>query len=349
MKLHIVTGFLGSGKTTAIHHGVTLLLKQNIPLAVITNDQGSRLVDGDLFDTLGIPAKQVKGGCFCCNYNQLETNIQALARTAHASVIFAEAVGSCTDIIATVLKPLQEYYPDIHVTISTFTDIRLLKMILEGNHSFDESVAYIYSKQLEEAEMIIVNKTDTVSKEVIDDIKKQLSARYPGKLLVFQNAFREADIHQWLEILESFERKILPPSLNVDYDNYAAGEAKMAWYDQQLTIHSKNGVAITLAEELINSIYADIVCSQIPIGHVKFLVDGTTKISFTNEHEKPVKLQPVPSSSINILVNIRVQQSPEIVERLVNNIYERFKSKCNLVLTESQVFSPGYPTPIHRM
>jgi Ni2+-binding GTPase involved in maturation of urease and hydrogenase len=349
MKLHIVTGFLGSGKTTAIHRGVTLLLKQNIPVAVITNDQGSRLVDGDLFDTLGIPSKQVKGGCFCCNYNELENNIQTLAGTSHPTIIFAEAVGSCTDIVATVLKPLQTFNPAIAVSISTFTDIRLLGMILGGNHSFDESVAYIYYKQLEEAEIIIINKTDTVSREFIDNIKKQLSEKYPVKLLLFQNSLQEADIHQWLRVLDNFKRAGLPSSLTVDYDVYATGEGKMAWYDQQLEIYNEDSSAVQIGEELMNSIYANIVDSRTPIGHIKFLIDGVTKISFTNEYEEPVKLQLKPASSINILINIRVQQSPAFIEELVNEILETVKTKCTLVLTKPQVFSPGYPSPVHRM
>jgi len=349
MKLHIVTGFLGSGKTTAIYKAATLLIKQNIPVAVITNDQGSRLVDGDLFTALGIPGRQVKGGCFCCNYNELDKNIHSLTHTEGSSLVFAEAVGSCTDIIATVLKPLQEFHPEIGLTISTFTDIRLLKMMLDGNHSFDESVAYIYHKQLEEAEIVIVNKTDLVNDEIINDIAKQLSARYSGKLLLFQNSLSEPDILQWLALLDNYRRNSLPDSLVVDYDIYATGEAKMAWYDQQLELYTEYNDAGQIAEQLINSIYTEIVQLQVPIGHVKFLVDSTTKISFTSKDEEPVKLQLQPASTSAILVNIRVQETPDRIHELIGKILIRFRQKCKVNSTEAEVFSPGYPTPVYRM
>ena len=56
VKIHLLSGFLGSGKTTAIREAVNYLLKQNSSVAVITNDQGAQLVDGSLFTHLGIPS-----------------------------------------------------------------------------------------------------------------------------------------------------------------------------------------------------------------------------------------------------------------------------------------------------
>ena len=113
MKIHLLSGFLGSGKTTAIQYASSALLREGIKTAVITNDQGTTLVDGDFFKSLEIPSRQGVNGCFCCNYNDLEANIQSLIETNEPEIIFAESVGSCTDIVATVLKPLLHFRPDV--------------------------------------------------------------------------------------------------------------------------------------------------------------------------------------------------------------------------------------------
>jgi CobW/HypB/UreG, nucleotide-binding domain len=101
----IVGGFLGAGKTTLILRAARALAARGVRVAVVMNDQGADLVDAELARRHGVDADQVSGGCFCCRFPDL---VDALARLDEhgAQVIFAEAVGSCTDIVATTLRPL---------------------------------------------------------------------------------------------------------------------------------------------------------------------------------------------------------------------------------------------------
>jgi G3E family GTPase len=142
----------------------TELLKNGIRVGVITNDQGMQLVDTGFIRNADIPVLEVPNGCFCCNYNQLERSIQSLQDTTRPAVIFAESVGSCTDLVATVLKPMLQFRPDIKVVISVFTDVRILPVMVKGSRLFAD-VNYIYKKQVEEADVIIVNKTDLITSE----------------------------------------------------------------------------------------------------------------------------------------------------------------------------------------
>lgn len=107
MRLNIVGGFLGSGKTTAIANASRLLMQQGKKIAVVTNDQGKYLVDTSFIGSNNVPTAEVTNGCFCCNFNSLSDQIQFLEQTIQPDYIFAESVGSCTDLVATVLKPLQ--------------------------------------------------------------------------------------------------------------------------------------------------------------------------------------------------------------------------------------------------
>jgi len=242
-QIHLLSGFLGSGKTTAIQQACRLLSQTGIPTAVISNDQGDKLVDGAFFEHLGIPGRQVTNGCFCCNYNDLDRCIGSLTRHDRPAdppaippiIIFAESVGSCTDLVATVLKPLLEQYPGWHPTVSVFADANLLREIIEDQTSFDAAVRYIYLKQLEEAQVIVVSKIDQAGN--LPALKSLLTKHFPDKTILYHNSFDSEHILHWLRTLEQLSPQANTlPSLNIDYDLYGAGEAQLAWLDQQLVI-----------------------------------------------------------------------------------------------------------------
>ena len=74
----------------------------------VLNDQSEGLVDTEYAALNGLPTDEVTGGCFCCRFSDLVGVLDKL-RAHGSNVIFAEPVGSCTDISATTLRPLQEY------------------------------------------------------------------------------------------------------------------------------------------------------------------------------------------------------------------------------------------------
>jgi len=352
MKIHLLSGFLGSGKTTAIQQAAHVLIQQGIKTGVITNDQGAQLVDGGLFKKLGFPNCEVINGCFCCNYNDLDASIVSLCETNATEVIFAESVGSCTDIVATVLKPLLQFRPGTQVTLSIFADARLLQMILiDGASSFDDAVRYIYLQQLKEAGIIVVNKIDLMDEAALLAIKIMMQKRYAGKILLYQNSLNTDSIQQWLQVLDNSHSSPALPSLNIDYDVYAAGEAKLAWVDQLLEICSPYNNAIQLATNLANAIYTAVCKQQYPIGHLKFLLNDETKMSFTSSMDAsaPVILQP--AASATLLINIRVQTAPENITRLISNAIAAIEtiSGCSIIVNNHSAFQPGYPRPAYRI
>ena len=82
-------------------------------------------------------------------------------------MFLAEPVGSCTDLRATVQYPLRRIYGDNYrvAPLSVLVDpIRAARMLgLESGQGFSPKVHYIYDKQLEEADVIVINKTDLLS------------------------------------------------------------------------------------------------------------------------------------------------------------------------------------------
>lgn len=103
-------GFLGAGKTTTVLRLAQLLQRQGLRPGVITNDQAAGLVDTALVEQLG-PA----GAGNCLRMFLLPERIagggaEPAGGRAKARRIHRRAGGSCTDLIATVSKPLTEIY-----------------------------------------------------------------------------------------------------------------------------------------------------------------------------------------------------------------------------------------------
>lgn len=354
MKLHVLSGFLGSGKTTAIENAAKYLLQKDIKAGVITNDQGTRLVDGDFFKSLKIPGEQVINSCFCCNYNDLNTKINSLIEKYDVDTIFAESVGSCTDIVATIFNPLSRFRPQVEVTVSTFADAQTLYVLLKGNQSlFDEDVKYIYYKQIQEAGVIVVSKVDLITSRQLKELKQLIRDNYKDKVIHYQNSFDICNIQQWLNLLDSYNADTILQSLQIDYDIYGSGEAKLAWLDQEIEINSLDNSAIQSTVSLINCIFNKIKKNNYSIGHLKFLIDEETKVSFTSSTPESyiVKAKDTQAASATLLINARVQTRPEVLSKIVAEAIEEEQktSFCRIFVKSLASFKPGYPKPTYRI
>ena len=111
IRLVPVGGFLGSGKTTLLRRAAERFRQNGVRVALIANDQAPNLVDTELLRQQGLAVAEVSGGCFCCRFDKLVCSIKALLDTNAPQVILAEPVGSCTDLSATVIRPLGRLYP----------------------------------------------------------------------------------------------------------------------------------------------------------------------------------------------------------------------------------------------
>lgn len=355
MKLVLVGGFLGSGKTTSIVNAARLLIRQGKKVAIITNDQGDQQVDSAYVKSLDIPVREVPNGCFCCNYRQLNDHIEELKRN-EPDIIFAESVGTCTDLIATIAKPMCRFNPEIEIVISIFADASMVSSIIEGRSLFsEESVRYIYKKQLEEADILVLNKIDLVGAEQVNPLDQIISTEYPGKTILHQNSFEERDVAQWMANIDAFADAGQRKLLDVDYEIYGAGEAQLAWLDKTLTIIAEEKNAHFLAGQVINFIAHQIQSHHLAIGHLKFFIDSNgaeEKISITStSRASDIRFANVDADEATMLINARVETDPSILEKIVERsliqVTERYG--CKIVEGKWSVFKPGFPRPTHRI
>src|SRR4029453_9269661 len=108
----MIGGFLGAGKTTAVAALAQRLTQQGLRVGLITNDQGSELVDTAMLRARGFTTEEIPGGCFCCRFNSLVEASRRLTAATRPDIFVAEPVGSCTDLLPTAAQPLRRIYGD---------------------------------------------------------------------------------------------------------------------------------------------------------------------------------------------------------------------------------------------
>src|SRR5262249_16550330 len=210
-------------------------------VGLVTNDQAQDLVDTTSLRAQGFPVEEVAGACFCCRFDDLIGKVQALDAGQRPDVILAEPVGRCTDLVATVGQPLKDLYgtgfqvAPYAVLFKPSHGLRILRN--EPNAGFSPKAAYIFRKQLEEADAILINRIDELQPTNLSELADLLEKQFPATPVLPVSAKAGQGFDALTELLDqdgNFGRKIL----DIDYDTYAEGEAELGWLNGTVTVRS---------------------------------------------------------------------------------------------------------------
>src|SRR6266404_5623890 len=241
----MIGGFLGAGKTTAVARLASRLRGEGLRVGLITNDQGSQLVDTAMLASRGFRVEEIAGGCFCCRFNSLTEAARKLSAETTPDVFIAEPVGSCTDLVATVSYPLRRIYGEQFsiAPLSVLVDpIRARRVLgLDAGGSFSEKVVYIYEKQLQEANLIVINKTDLLAASQLAQLREALTEKFPAKAVLEVSARHERGLDEWFDLITHSEQD-KTPAMEVDYAIYGQGEALLGWLNATIKLTATNEI-----------------------------------------------------------------------------------------------------------
>jgi len=323
VDLHMVNGFLGSGKTTAIINAIRWLSARGVRTGVITNDKGRHLVDTAFIGGEGVPVAEVPGGCFRCNAGDFQARIEALQREEQPDALLAESVGSCVDLVGPVLLPLVESrdHGAMRVTYSVFVDVRLLRRRLLGLPlPFSDNINYMFDQQLAEGGLLVLNKADLLAPDEGDECLDLASRRFPDKTLLLQSSLTPDGVAPWLIALA--QGPALPPALELDYGPYVAGAAEMAWLDEQIRFTPRDGQAQVYLRHFVELLLGGLREAGGPVAHLKLHLrsaEGGAKLSFTalDDPNWHADLPATLSGPIICTINARVQMDADSLRAVV--------------------------------
>jgi G3E family GTPase len=346
-RISIVGGFLGAGKTTLILAAAEKLVERGYRVGLVTNDQGEDLVDTALAEDATIPVTEVAGGCFCCRFPDLLAGLQRLQEVASPDIILAEPVGSCTDLIATVLRPLVQFYGEQY-------ELAPLTVLLDSSRSMDDfpaDIRYLHEQQVAEAEILLLSKSDLTGTQSIPEANGTSSVR---SLPI--SAHTGNGVDEWLSmILGQTSRN--PEALLIDYDRYAKAEAALGWLNAKGQVRAdtpysaRQWMATLLAT--LERLSAE---QQASVAHIKTLVitpQAKLKASLTQAGSISWDLDAssADTGSHKFILNVRVNATPGQLEQIAMQAIEAAKPdpSSRYYMEHFECFSPLPPRPTHRL
>lgn len=354
-RLILVGGFLGAGKTTLLWEAARLLQERNLRVGLITNDQAPDLVDTAFLSLTYPDVKEVSGSCFCCNFQGLLDAVTSLRAEVEADVLLAEPVGSCTDLSATILQPLKERMTrSLKLSpLSVLVDPDRLNLLYSrSERGLHSSALYIFRKQLEEADMIVISKADLKSRRELSELEKKVRSFNPRAEVHTLSARTGQGVEEWLD--EVLTRSDSGRTIaDVDYDIYAEGEAVLGWLNSLIELKGKETNWTEYTRKLLRELGETFDSRDAVVGHVKLLVqhDGrsvTGNLTGTTD-TLSVRGPALVSESAQLTLNARVQMAPEDLEEVVRAALEKTGSpEITAVPRTWQCFSPARPEPTHR-
>ena len=158
IKVDVISGFLGAGKTTLIKKLFESQAYKNDKVVLIENEFGEIGIDGSFLKEAGVEIKEINSGCICCSLvGDFETSMKEVITKFEPTRIVIEpsGVGKLSDIINAVKKVDADLQLNI---LATVVDAGKTKIYLKNFGEF-------FNNQVEAADTIVIAKVDKVKED----------------------------------------------------------------------------------------------------------------------------------------------------------------------------------------
>lgn len=197
MKIVILGGFLGAGKTTVLMQFAKYLVDRSTaenPVIILENEISEAGVDNQLLTRANFTVENIFAGCICCSSTAaLETSVHEIDERYAPEWLLIEATGMAfPDSIRTTL--MKTGYSD--ASILALADAKRWYRVVRAMEQFVRS-------QLKDADVILLNKIDLVDDETLKDIQEKAAAYNPDARLESISALQPQGDDFWKGIADT--------------------------------------------------------------------------------------------------------------------------------------------------
>ncbi|WNY29169.1 hypothetical protein MmiEs2_13920 [Methanimicrococcus stummii] len=347
MKIIVVGGFLGSGKTTALVRLGTYYSSLGKSVGIIVNEIGEIGIDGDIISQYGLETKEITSGCICCSLKtSLRATLLLMIENYNPDVIIIESTG--------VAYPGAIRDEIMLMNLSTEYDMAPLLTLFDGSRfkQILKEIKNFAAQQLAQAEVIAVSKTDLVEPPMIPIIEAAVQQINPKAEIMTLSSKNPESLARLIDILER----------SSDTDSHLVELKKVISDDGSLLMAGKrdNSIAASgvgsfsaeyildenslmslndsdfeqIAKDLMSQIRENVI-EKSPdfLGHIKlFLESGSAlyKISLTTAEEDPIYDFILPANGtsdtkpnlkiLSAVTGISSMDVQEIVQKAAENV-----------------------------
>ena len=179
VKVNIISGFLGAGKTTLIKKLIAGAMKGE-KVILLENEYGEVGVDGGFMKDAGITVTELNSGCICCTLaGDFQKAIDDLINTYHPDRLLVEptGVGKLSDIRRAV-EEAREQHPEIEITgCATVVDANRCRTYMKNFGEF-------FLDQIKSAETIIFSRTQLQDPERVEKSRQLVAEQNPAARII---------------------------------------------------------------------------------------------------------------------------------------------------------------------
>ena len=339
-KFAVFSGFLGSGKTTAMMALTEYYTKRHGKAAMISNDlgHGVTLADHRLARLKGCSASEMTETCICYQNENLADRLNAYYREG-CELVISDIPGFGVGALEHVYHGLEEKFPgqfDL-APFTVLTEPRTVDLLRDGRGG---DMEYLLDTQLIEADLILLNKCDLLSREQAEADKAWLEQRYPHARVLLISALKEEGLEALAQALKKGTASMRRPDIGYGGEAFRASMEKLSEYYLQChaavccNTFDGNRYLTDLAEEVQVRFRA----AGFEIPHLKLLAwepEGDFCKADLLGTDRPVEVScrfARPCTAAAVILNASAACPPEILDSVITETLGEISGRYQLEL-----------------
>jgi G3E family GTPase len=187
MQLLVVSGFLGSGKTTFIIEFARAAVDRKIKVAVLVNEIGEIGIDDQHMRRLGLNVWEILGGCICCTLaGDLGNTLDQLLEEYRPDLVLLEPSGAAD--LRSVDKIIATYEDKDLFRVRKLTIVDPLRFSM-----MMEVLTPLITSQIQSAEFVLINKEDVASPEEMENARRTVADLHPEANIICTSIRQKLD------------------------------------------------------------------------------------------------------------------------------------------------------------
>lgn len=244
-KYMVTSGFLGAGKTTAM-----IAFARNINArdlghgAILANDLGAgNIVDAEFTAAAGITTLPISGNCICYQHENLVDKLHQL-EAAGADVIFSDIPGCGIGALDHVYLELEEKEKG-EFDLMPFTcivDPERMRMVMPESAGLNlpEELKFLLDAQMAEADLIVLNKIDTIDEAKADEIVGFIKSVYPDTPVMTMSAMMGTGVTEVVDHILSHRANAKHREIGYGSEAFVAAENRLSWFNTRIYMQQRD-------------------------------------------------------------------------------------------------------------
>lgn len=344
----VLGGFLGAGKTTCMIAFSEYLSGRGRKAAILVNDLGSRdLVDGATTEAAGCCCDQVTGDCICYQTETLVDKLRRFRDSSGADIIFSDIPGCGIGALDHVYHSLARSYPGEFVLcpFTAVADPERLRSIMpeQADLHLPAEMRFLFDAQLKEAELILLNKIDTLDEARRQACLRFLEQTYPQARVLALSARTGEGVAEAVEYLLQAESALPQPDIGYGSQAFMAAEARLCWYDRKFFAKGDPADGNAFIADLCGSVRQKLRAVGRNVPHLKVRINGVGEYAKASllgvDYEIGFDARFTrPQGELRGVINARATCESEVLDFLMDAALrescEKYRMKLRVFFTE---------------